>query len=325
MALATLSDALDNLYTTTWQHMKGTAIDNIFDSTPFWFWMRDKGKIRNVSGGRHILEPLVYASNDDVGFIGRGGTVPINDYEFLTEAIFDWRYLVAPIVRFGVDDQKNRGPTRIMDLVTNKLGNAQESLITTLETTLFAAAGAEGGAFDGLQNLVADDPTAAVNVGSIPQNSNTWWRNQFKDMTGSSFATNGVSEMRTMRNNTQNNRAQDMPDILVSGQQPFEFYEDTALDKLEIQNTKLAEMGFDTQTFKGIPMVWSPSCAATRMYFLNSRFLNFVVDPFLNFDMTEWKPIPDQVNDKTAQIVLACTFTTSRRRVQGILFGIDTA
>ena len=35
-----LTETLDNLYTTTWQNMKGTVADNIFDATPFWFWLR---------------------------------------------------------------------------------------------------------------------------------------------------------------------------------------------------------------------------------------------------------------------------------------------
>lgn len=324
MPVYSLTEAIDNLYTSTWQHMKGGAVDNIFDATPFWFWMKDKGKLRTQSGGRHILEPLEYAKNDGVKFLGKGGTVSLNDREFLTEALYDWRYLVAPLVRFGVDDQVNRGKTKILSLVNAKLSNAENSLIDTLETTLFAGAGAAGGAFDGLQHLVQDDPTSSTVVGSINQNTNSWWQNQLHDLTGVSFATSGVDEMRTLLNECTNNRLKDRPDILLSGQVPYEYYEDAALAKLEIQNTKLAEMGFDHQTFKGIPMVWSPACS-TRIYFLNTTFLSFVYDPAMFFDMTEWKPIPEQVNDRAAQIATACTTTTSRRRVQGVLHTINTA
>jgi len=304
--------------------MKGTAVDNIFTATPFWFWMKDKGKMRPQSGGRHILEPLEYAKNDGVKFLGKGGTVSLNDREFLTEALYDWRYLVAPLVRFGVDDQVNRGKTKILSLVNAKLSNAENSLVDTLETTLFAGVGAAGGAFDGLQHLVQDDPTSSTVVGQINQNTNSWWRNQQHDLTGVSFATSGVDEMRTLLNECTNNRLKDRPDILLSGQIPYEFYEDAALAKLEIQNTRLAELGFDHQTFKGIPMVWSPACS-TRIYFLNTNFLSFVFDPAMFFDMTEWKAIPEQVNDRAAQIATACTTTTSRRRVQGVLHTIDTA
>ena len=325
MAVQSLTEAIDNLYTSTWQHMKGGAIDNIFDATPFWFWLKDKGKLKPQSGGRHILEPLEYAKNDGVKFLGKGGTVSLNDREFLTEALYDWRYLVAPLVRFGVDDQVNRGKTKLLNLVTAKLSNAENSLVDTLETTLAADVGAAGGAFDGLQHLVQDDPTSSTTVGGINQSTNSWWQNQKHSLTGVSFATSGVDEMRTMLNEVTNNRLKDRTDIILCGQTPFEYYEDAALGKLEIQNTKLAELGFDHQTFQGIPMVWSPECANTRMYFLNTNFLSFVYDPAMFFDMTEWKAIPEQVNDRAAQIATACTTTTSRRRVQGVIFLIDTA
>jgi hypothetical protein len=321
---ASLTEVLDNMYSSTWQHMKGEVIDNIFDSAPFWYWLKEKGKLKSVEGGRHILETLEYAENDGVGFIGRGGTVPLNDREFITQAVFDWRYLQAPIVRFGVDDQKNRGKTRIFELVKAKLNNAQESLISVLEEKLFAGAGEEGGAFDGLQLMVADDPTAAASVGQIPQATETWWRNKTANMTGVSFATNGTAYMRTLLNNCQNNRKQDRPDIILTGQTPYEYYEDNVLDKFQINDKKLADLGFENIKFKNIPMVWSPECANTRMYMLNTRFLSFVYDPAVFFDMTEWKAIPDQINDRAAQIITACSMTTNRRRVHGVLRGIDT-
>ncbi len=323
-AIHSLTDAIDNLYTSTWQHMKGTTIDNIFTATPFWFWMRDKGRLKTQSGGRRILEPIEYAKNDGVKFLGKGGTVSLNDREFLTEAVYDWRYLIAPLVRFGVDDQVNRGKTKLLSLINAKLGNAENSLVDTLETTLFAGAGAAGGAFDGLQHLVQDDPTSSTVVGAINQNTNSWWRNKFNDMGSVSFATSGVDRMRTLLNDVTNNRLKDRSDIILTGQTPYEFYEDAAFAKLEIQNTRLAELGFDHSTFKGIPLVWSPACA-DKMYFLNTRFLSFVYDPAMFFDMTEWKAIPEQVNDKAAQIATACTTTTNRRRVQGVIFDIDTA
>ncbi|KKL54207.1 hypothetical protein LCGC14_2267740, partial [marine sediment metagenome] len=285
MPVYSLTEAIDNLYTSTWQHMRGGAIDNIFDATPFWFWMKDKGRLRTQSGGRHILEPLEYAKNDGVKFLGKGGTVSLNDREFLTEALYDWRYLVAPLVRFGVDDQVNRGKTKILSLIEAKLSNAENSLVDTLETTLFADVGTAGGAFDGLQHLVQEDPTSSTVVGSINQSTNSWWQNRFKTLIGVSFATSGVDEMRTLLNKCTNNRLKDRPDIIVSGQLPFEYYEDAAFAKLEIKNTKLAELGFDHQTFKGIPMIWSPACSDETMYFLNTTFLSFVYDPAMFFDM----------------------------------------
>ena len=304
----TLTETLDNLYTTTWQNMKDEVADNIFDSTPFFFWLRDKGKMKKVNGGRFITEPLQYDKND---------------FEFLTTAKYDWKYLYGSIVRFGVDDQQNRGKNLIINLMNAKMDNTKNNLVQTLETTL-AASSASGDEFDGLQLLVADDPTAGNVVGTINDSTHSWWRNQTKNMTGLSFAAQGESWMRNMLNNTSNNLGMDRPDIIVSGQTPYEYYEDTQMGYVQLVNNKLGDAGFENILFKGLPMVWSPSVADTRMYFLNTRFISFVYDPMMYFDMTEWKPIPDQVNDRAAQIITACTFTVSRRRCQGVLHTIDT-
>lgn len=324
-AVQTLSEALDNLYTTTWQNMKKEVTDQIFDATPFWFWLKEGGRLKTLQGGRFITEPLRYAKSDRVTFIGRGGTVTLSDQEFLTDAVYDWKYLVDSIVRFGVDDQKNRGKNRIISLMNSKLDNSRDSLVDKMEEVLFGTNTSNSLQFLGLQNLVPDDPTASVTVGGINQNTYSWWQSQTKDMTGLSFAINGQPEMRTMLNDCGQNQNQDKTDIIVSGQTPYEYYEDGVLEQKRIVNKKLGDAGFENIQFKGVPMIWSPRCAATRMYFLNTKFLWFVYDPMMFFDMTEWKSIPDQVNDRAAQIITAGELITNRRRVQGILHTIDTA
>lgn len=270
------------------------------------------------------MEPLEYAKNDTVEWITKGAAVSLNDYEFLTESKWDWKYLTGSLVRFGVDDQQNRGRAMIMKLMTRKMENLENSLVDAVETDLFDTK--SGNSIEGLQNLVPDDPTgASYDVGGIDQSAYSWFRNQYKDMTGLSFAVYGFGQMRTMLNNCMNNRMQDRPDIIVCGQTPYEYYEDETMEQKQIVNKKLGDAGFTNIEFKGIPMVWSPACANTRMYFLNTNFLYFIYDPGLNFDMTEWKPIPDQVNDRAAQIVLACAFIVTRRLCQGVMHTIDTA
>lgn len=319
-----LTEALDNLYTTTWQNMKDEAKDNVFQATPFWFWMKDKGRLQEVPGGRWIAEPLEYFQNDQVFWVTKGGTVPLNDIEFLTIARYDWRYLVGNIVRFGVDDQQNRGKNAIMSLLNAKLNNIQKALVETLETSLAGGSGVATNSMDGVQFIVPNDPTSAANnAGGVDPSVNTWWRNQFTNMTGQSFATFGVSNMRTLYNNCMNNYSMDAPDIIVSSQGVYEFYEDNVLSYYRTYNKKLGDLGFDAIQFKGMPMVWTPAMTQI-MYMLNTNFFKFIYDPAMFFEMTEWKPIPDQINDRAAQIVTACQLTVSRRRCQGVMFNINT-
>jgi len=166
----------------------------------------------------------------------------------------------------------------------------------------------------------------AIGPGHIPEVGS--WKNKFKDLTGVSFATSGEAEMRTMLNDTSNNLGSDRPDIILAGQEVYEYYEDTQMSYVQLVNNKLGDAGFQNIMFKGLPVIWSPSiteAGSDKMYFLNTNYIKFVYDPVMFFDMTEWKPIPDQVNDRAAQIVTACSFTVSRRRCQGVIHNIDTA
>lgn len=324
MTVRTFTEQINDLYTTTWINMKETVADQIFDATPFYYWLKENGGLETATGGRQIEEPLQYAKNGQIDWINRGGTVSLNDFEHLTTSYWDWKYLTASIVRFGVEDQQNSGSkTKLMDIVEKKLANTKDSLVDEMESKLFASA-ATGNEIDGLQLLVKDDPTTSTSIGGINQATYTWWANKATNMTGESFATYGADRMRTLLNNCSNNKMSEKPDIIVTGQTPYEYYEDSILEHYRVTNNKLADKGFMSQQFKGIPMIWSPSCANTRMYFLNTKYLKLKYDPNMFFDMTAWKAIPNQVNDFAAQIVSAFSFTVSKRRCQGVLYNIDT-
>lgn len=328
-----LTEALDNLYTSTWQNMQSTVRDQVFNALPFYYWLKEKGQMEPVEGGRWISEALQYDKSDSVKWIGRGGVAGMNDFQFLTTAKYDWRYLVGSIVRFGIDDQQNRGRNEIISLMNAKMENVQNALATEFETRLFGAAGSVSAgtttdtdpAIDGLQFLVPNDPTSSANnAGGVDPSTYTWWRNQVTNATGKSFATYGISLMRTLLNNCANNLKMDTPDILLSSQNVYEYYEDAVLPLYRITDRKMADAGFENIQFKGKPMMWSPSCQANCLYMLNSKFIKFKYDPMMYMDMTSWKDIPNQVNDRVAQIITACSFTVSRRRCHGVLFNIDT-
>ena len=314
-----LTEQLDTLYTTTWQNMKGEVADNIFDASPFWFWLKSGGRMRTEEGGRFLTEPLQYAKSDGVSWITKGDSVSLNDFEFLTTAKDDWRYLVGNIVRFGVDDQQNRSKNRIINLMNAKLTNVQNALIDELETQLFSAQ--SGNAINGLADLVS---TSANTVHGIAESTYSWFAPQRTTMTGKSFSVYGLPYMRDLLLSCQNNLRQDAPDIIVTTTEQYGYYEDEVMEQKQIVNKKLGDAGFTNIEYKGIPMIWSPACTADAMYFLNTKFLYFIYDPMMYFDMTEWKPIPDQVNDRAAQIITACNMMVSRRLCQGVLHTIDT-
>lgn len=319
MATPTLTEQLDNLYTTTLIEMKDTLIDQIFGGTPFWEWLTKKGRVGTQVGGRKIQYPLEYGKNTTVKAVTRGGTVDYADEEFLTDAMFDWRYIAGAIIRYGVDDQKNSGKAQIINLLTAKINNLKRSLIDFMEQKLFTAQ--TGDNINGLVDLIADDPTIGV-IGGIDRGIYAWWRNKTKAASGA-FGSYGIDDMRNLLYTCMDGRPSDKPDGILTDQTTYEAYEKEALDYAQqALGAGSVDLSFETLAFKGIPMFYSPSAPAAKMYFLNSKYLKWVYDPQMHFTPTEWKPITNQVNDRVQHIIEAGNLCISRCKCMGVLHDI---
>ena len=318
MAIRSLSEAVDNLYTTTWYNMKKKAIDNIFDGSPFWFWLKSNGGLQSTEGGRHINEPIRYASSDKIKWITKGGTTSLSDQEFLTTAYYTWKYLTDSIVRFGTEEQQNRGKNQIMSLMQAKIDNSKDSLANELETRLCTSAGTN-------QMLGLVDIVAAGTLAGIAGGTYTWWQSTVEDNNTDSWATYFLVRFSNLFNDASKGVRLDAPDIIVSGQEFFERYEIEVADQLmRTVNKKMSDRMFEHVVFKGAPVIWSPAMVTDDAYILNTRYLKFRYDPQMFFDMTAWKEIPNQVQDRAAQIVTACELTTSRRRAHAASTSWDT-
>lgn len=317
----TLVEALDNLYTTTWQLRRKEIVDNIFQATPFWFWLTQQGKRRQETGGRRIEIPLMYGKNTTVTTFDRGDTFTIEDHEILTVAIYPWRYVAGSIIRYWVDDQKNRGKAAIMSLLNAKIENLRLSLIDKMEELLFQPNPGPKDPNSLLSIIRPQAPSAEGEdvIGEIDAFTHQWWQNKRKQATGP-FSTNGIQDMRNMFNTCS--KGNDVPDLILTEQQVFEAYEGELLEIYRIQDKTLADAGFQNLTFKGKPIVWAPRCPQGMMFFINSKYFEWVYDPYADFEMTEWKAVQNSL-DRAAQVVAAGNLVCSNRARQGVLYDIQ--
>lgn len=312
---------IDNMFTTTWAYRVREAIEQVYLKTPFWAWLKSLGKIDSGMTGHSRIEiPLEYGSNETVRWITKGSTVPLTEGDLMTMADEEWKYVAVTLMRFGTEDQQNRGKAAIIPYVERKINAAERSLREEFERVCFAD-GTGTNEPNGLQNLVAAAPTTGT-VHGINRATYDWWRNNTKTATGV-FSVYGVSDMRTIMNTMTKYSKNEISDLFIlTDQTTYEAYEDELLDYLRITDKKMTDLGFDNLKFKGRPITWSPSAPAAKIYFLNPAYLKLMIDDEYFMQMTEWKAIPDQVNDRTAQILCTMNLVTSRPIAQGILTGI---
>jgi len=315
------TQTIDNLFTSTWAYRRPRAVEQAFLKTPLIAWLRQRGQVENQAGHTRIEIPLAYGSNEAVRWIGRGGTVPITDFELLTMAYEEWKYVAVPIVRFNEDDQKNRGRAQLLRLVEHKVSAAERALNEEFERVFFAD-GTGTREPNGLQNIVAKDPTTGTLHG-INRATYSWFRNQSKASSGAA-SVYLLSDMRNLLNTCLKYSVTELTDyILITDQATFELYEEEVVEMRQIVNERIGDTEFEGVRFRGRTMFWSPSAPAGNIYFINTNNLKLVIDDDYFMQMTEWKSIPDQVGDRVAQILCTCNLVSDRPVVHGVLTGVS--
>ena len=366
-AVRSRTEALDSLAVSTWRHMKQRVADQVFNEVVFFAYLKSKGKLQPYQGGKYIETPVSYAENDTVSWISDQDAVNINDIDPLTTAEYDWRYLVASVARSQIEEQKNRGKMQIINLLKHKMEVAQNSLVKEIEARLFGGADSNSKQMEGLQHLIADDPTAAANVGKIAQNTYSWWRNQTLNYaTDASFGNSdtraessggaadrgvanvfgaahasgpdkGIVAMRQTKDACSKSLGNERPAIILTDYNIYRAYNASIDDHLRIITQKVGDLSFQTLTFEGLPilpsdncpsdtstsssnLIFDAACKGSKIYMIDTDHIYAYYDPGMYFDMTEWKPVPNQLK-RAAQIVTAMNMIACSRRSSAVIHG----
>jgi len=329
--LPTMTEAVDDAFTHTWDEIRKEAIDTILDANVVTALLKERGCFKTQVGGKIITRTVRYGKKTAVTF-GKGDVLPEGEDDIETMAWWKWAYTASHVQRTLIDDQQNSGKSAIKNLVQTKIGAARDALSEELESQILAA----------VDTTVADlratlDPYSLYNIlppiaygesasytyGNITF-GNSWWRPKYKAATAVPEE-NLLADMRNHYNTVGDNIAP--PNMLLTTQEIFELYEDFVMDKIQIvtdESTKLANLGFDVLRFKGKPIVWSKSVQANSMAFLNTNFIEVVHDPSLWFEMSEWRT-PARQMERIAYIVSAMDIVCPQLRRQGLLYDITLA
>ncbi len=327
----TRSSTIDDMFISTYQKSQKTIQDQVFNpqNSALWGMLRAKGGLKEQVGGDKIKIDLEIGQNTNIQALAKGGTVSLQDFEFLEQARYEWKYYDIPIVRFWQDDQQNAGEAQVINMIQAKIRNTIATYAELFETRLFAS-NSDSLEFDGLQNLVSDDGTGTV--GEIVAGTHTWWKNNFVNFndymasgTGNAGAVDdtdwlveGVGLMRTMLQDCLNKTS-----LIVTSQHMYNLMQDDMLSYFQWDGRMAADLGVPTNTpmFDGIPVTWSRKCG-NRMYFLDMNAVNFYFDPRDFMRLGPWLDIANQPNDRVAHVTTVGSFIVKERRSQGVIHNL---
>lgn len=306
----------DALLSTTLKNHESTLVDNIFGSRAFFFWLKDKNRIKSRSGGAKLVLPLVHALNDTAGSYSMYDNIPTTPQEGISAAEYSWGQFAASIAIAGIEEAMNSGEEEVIDLLEAKTMQAEHTIEEKLDEMLFLDGTGNGGKdFLGLDALVSSDTetggTAAVG-GITASSTNSYWRSPFDE----------TAEVLTLTrlSNIYNSASvgNDTPDFEVTTQTLFEKYESLLQPQLRYESAKMADAGFQSLTHKGKPVVYDNYCQSGTWYMLNSKYIWFVKLGSNWFKTTPFKQPPGQ-DARYAQILTYGQFATNARRYHGKL------
>lgn len=328
MADTTPSAQLDELISTTFDKVKPVLADQITSELPLLAALNSKLRVTE-DGGLTIRRPVLYAFNDTVGSYSGYDLLDTTPQDGFGYAEYDWKQYAGSVTIDGRTLRINEGAARIINVLQAKTEQLRVSMEDDLNTMFWADVTTEGNSgkdFLSVPAIVGDgtttNATGKTTLGGIDNDSDgqTWWRSRIAtnlDLT----TIEGVATMNHMRNGLR--LAKSAPDFAFTTQAVFEAYEALAAPNIRFQDLKMADLGFDVVAHKGTEVIFDGDVPSAQLFYLNSKYLEFVQKSGAWLSMTDFVR-PANQDAKTALVLSMGELITDVRRAHGRFISVVT-
>lgn len=323
--MASPNAVFTELVTTTFRKHSKDIKDNISKNNALLDRLTVKGT-RKEDGGLSIVAPLDYAANGTYQRYSGYDVLNIGASDVLSAAEYQWRQIAINVVASGLELRTNSGDARIVNLVKSRMKNAIRTFKNNFSGDVYGD-GTLPNQIGGLQSLVSD--TGAGTVGGIDSSVWAFWRSLVQSaaapLQGGAAITPGPTTMESLMLPLwlAMVRGDDKPDLIVSDNNYFSFYEQsqTSLKRYTGDGSAgKAAGGFVSLKYKTADVIFDGGSGipTNRMYFLNTDYLDLVVHK--DADMTimdEMKPYNQDA--AVVPILWMGNMTCSNRSQQAVL------
>lgn len=273
--MASPSTVFTELVTTTLRNTANDITDNVSEHNALLRKLKDKKKIRNLSGGTEIAVPLEYAGNSTYQRYYGYDTLNTNASDVFTTAKYDWSQVALHVVASGRELMVNSGKEAMFNLVKARKKNAYKTAANSFSVDLYSD-GSLTNQIGGLGHIIQSNGQG--NVGGIDSATWTFWRNQFREITGSGSYTKDtiLGEFNAMW--LAQTRGADQPDLIVLSHDFYSVYE-ASQQQLQryVNRSSEATAGFPSLMYKTAEVIFDDntnfSTTAETGYFLNTDYL----------------------------------------------------
>ena len=278
--MANPSSVFTEMVSTTLRNSATEVADNVSKHNAFLNRLKKKGQIRTLSGGYEIQLPLEYAENSTYQRYGGFDTLNTNASDVVTSAKYDWAQVALHVVSSGRELRQNAGKEAMISLVKTKKANALKTAANNFSVDLYSD-GSLTNQVGGLANII--QTAGQGTVGGI--NAATWafWRNKFKEATGTNTALTPTAANSAAFTADMGslwlplNRGADKPDLIIFSQDFYTLYETGQQQLQRYMDADMAQSGFIGLKYKTADVMFDDNTnfttTAEKGYFLNTDYL----------------------------------------------------
>ena len=258
----------------TIQSRSRSVADNVTKNNALLMRMKQRDRVKPVTGGTTIMQELEYAENRTLTRYSGYENIDIRPSSVFTSAEFNFRQYACTVSISGLEELQNSGRERQIELMSSRIDNGFHTLNNSVSIDMYSDGTEDGGKqIDGLQAAITSSPMTGT-YGGIPRAANAFWRPQ---VVAGISATNIASKMQELWLKTC--RGSDKPDLIVADNTFYQFYWSSLTDLQRFTRADEATGGYKDLKFVTADVVADGAqgggAPANSMFFLNTDYLMY--------------------------------------------------
>lgn len=236
----------------------------------------------------------------------------------LSAAKYDWAQVALHVTASGREVKMNNSQERMINLVKARVDVAMATAANNMSVDLYSD-GALTNQIGGLANVIQTNGQGTV--GGINSATYTFWRNKFKEVsgTGATYSTLKAAWNEQWLSQT---RGVDKPDLIVTSHDFYTIYEGGLQDLQRYADAKMAAAGFTSLKYKDAAVIFDSNTnfgtTAEKAYFLNTKYLYLMEHPEARWTEDDEK-VPVNQDAVVIPIYWMGQLACSNRSLQGVV------